>query len=86
MFRSGKLGAYLSIISIAACAAIAPIGSLNRALADAPQHASSRHAAAPATPRAAKCLCGYGLSGYDAITCVPVKDCEWEHAICRGRC
>jgi hypothetical protein len=84
MFNLEKLPAVLSALSVAACITAGSIGSLDQALADTKHH-PSRHAAR-ATPRAAKCLCGYGLSGYEAITCVPVADCAWEHAICRGRC
>jgi hypothetical protein len=66
---------------LAVCAAVAAINLVNGALADTsvkrPHHAP---------PAASKCLCGYGLSGYESITCVPIKDCEWEHATCRGTC
>jgi hypothetical protein len=71
----------LDVLRTAACAAIATIALSHGALADT---SSKRpHRAAPA---ASKCLCGYGISGYSNINCVPVKDCEWEHATCRGTC
>ena len=68
-------------IKIATCAVFAMFITLNFAFADnvkpAPKHA---------TPRSSKCICGYGESGYTGLTCVPVKDCDWERGVCRGVC
>jgi hypothetical protein len=71
----------LMCLTITLGVAIASISFSHDALA-----AASSHRPHHATTRVSKCLCGYGLSGYDTITCVPVKDCEWEHAVCRGSC
>jgi hypothetical protein len=70
-------------LKIAACAAITAISLSHSALAET-QTSSKRPHHTPS--RVSKCLCGYGLSGYSNINCVPVKDCEWEHATCRGPC
>lgn len=83
MSHHGKFRFVFAGLTIAACAAIGAISLAHGALADnstkRPQHVK-----APAA--SSKCLCGYGISGYDNINCVPVADCEWEHATCRGTC
>lgn len=76
--RSRIFGVGLGLVTCAITVAIAFAGA---ALADTVHHRPHR-----AAPAAAKCLCGYGISGYESISCVPVKDCEWEHATCRGTC
>jgi hypothetical protein len=82
MSHEGKRGPFFDVLKIAVCAAIAATSLSQGALAD-----TSGKRFHHATPRpAAKCLCGYGISGYESINCVPVADCEWEHATCRGTC
>lgn len=72
---------------ITACAIAASI-TLNQSWADPsgqpPRHVSKSTKATKVS--ASKCICGYGASGYEGLTCVPVKDCEFEHATCRGTC
>jgi hypothetical protein len=63
---------------------IAAIAFVTPALADPPRQ--MQNASRPIAARTSKCICGYGLSGYDGLTCVPVKDCEWERGVCRGKC
>jgi uncharacterized membrane protein len=75
----GKSRPFGCRLRVTACAVIAAIGLAHGAFAAT----AGKHRAAA---RTAKCLCGYGVSGYDNINCVPVKDCEWEHATCRGAC
>jgi hypothetical protein len=81
MSQRGKSLAVFKSFCIAMCAAVAAISLSHDALADPPGKRTHR-----AAPAASKCLCGYGISGYSNINCVPVKDCEWEHATCRGTC
>jgi hypothetical protein len=81
MFPGGQSPTIRRGLKIAAFIGAAAIGLLHDASADTTQR-PPKHA----TPQTSKCLCGYGISGYEAITCVPVKDCEWEHAVCRGQC
>jgi hypothetical protein len=83
----GRKKPVLAGLMIVACAMAASI-TLHEAWADPsgqqPRHVSKSTKSTKAN--ASKCICGYGVSGYDALTCVPVKDCEFEHAICRGTC
>jgi hypothetical protein len=82
MSHQGKSRPIFGSLKIATFVAVAAISLSHGALADTPSKRPHH-----TTPRpAAKCLCGYGISGYEAITCVPVADCEWEHAVCRGSC
>jgi hypothetical protein len=81
MSHQGKSGPVLAGLKIAVCAAVATVSLSHVTLAD-PSGKRTHHA----KPAVSKCLCGYGLSGYSNINCVPVKDCEWEHATCRGSC
>jgi len=82
MSQHRKFPALACCVRIAALAVIASVGLLHGALADS----SSTQKPKKLPAAASKCLCGYGISGYDNINCVPVKDCEWEHATCRGDC
>ena len=67
-------------------AAVAATGIAAGALAAPPRPELAANASRPVAARVVKCICGYGVDGYDALTCVPVKDCEWERGVCRGKC
>jgi hypothetical protein len=84
MSRQGKFRTVFAGLKVTACAAVAAVSITHSALADNSTKIPRHHAAPKAS--SSKCLCGYGISGYDNINCVPVADCEWEHATCRGTC
>jgi hypothetical protein len=86
MFALAESSTILRGARIAACAAVAAAGLLTAALADSPRRDLPANASRPLAARVAKCICGYGIDGNDGFTCTPVKDCEWEHGICRGKC
>lgn len=67
-------------------AAVAAASLLTGALADPPHRELPANASRPVAARVAKCLCGHGVDGYEGLTCAPVKDCEWERGVCRGKC
>jgi hypothetical protein len=73
----------VTLTALASVSAAAAEHSTGHALMPRLKH---RTAHIRTTPQVSKCLCGYGVSGYDSITCVPVKDCELEHATCRSAC
>jgi hypothetical protein len=75
-----------TILAGAIGAAAATASLFTDALADPPRRELPANASRPMAARVAKCICGYGVDGYDGLTCVPVKDCEWERGVCRGKC
>ena len=75
-----------TVLRGAMIAAIATLSLFAAALADPPHRAHPANASRPLAARVAKCICGYGVDGYEGLTCVPIKDCEWERGVCRGKC
>jgi hypothetical protein len=75
-----------TILRGAMIAAVAATSLLIDALADPPRREGPANASRPVAARVAKCICGHGVDGYEGLTCVPVKDCEWERGVCRGKC
>jgi len=80
------LAGFSAVLRGGMIAAIATASLVTAALADPPPRELPANASRPLAARVAKCICGHGVDGYDALTCVPVKDCEWERGVCRGKC